>query len=195
LTVESVLTPRDRPLAHETDEVVRLERAARENYQFIWRCLRRLGVRPDCAVDDAAQRVFEVAARKRRSILPGCERAFFFKTAVLVAAETRRPGIHTKEVSDDTTLYGQVDPTPGPEELTEQHRCRQMLDLVLDTLPMDLKTVFVLFELERMAGAEIARLLDIPHGTVASRLRRARQRFNKEVERLMAARHPGGGAR
>ena len=42
----------------------RLGRAVRENFQFIWRSLRRLGVRPDHAVDDAAQHVFEVAARK-----------------------------------------------------------------------------------------------------------------------------------
>ena len=46
------------------------------------------------------------------------------------------------------------------------------------------REVFVLFELEEMTLAEIATMSDTPLGTVASRLRRARQAFGKAVRRL-----------
>ena len=193
MSTGSVITQYDPPLAVETADSVRLERVARHNYQFIWRCLRRFGVRPDSAVDDATQRVFEVAAKKRHHIEPGRERAFFFKTALLVAAEMRRQVRQRREVSDDEALLGEVDPSAKPDDLAEQRRFRRLLDAALDRMPMDLRTVFVLFELEELPGAEIARLLEIPHGTVASRLRRAREQFREEVRRLRAGSLQGGG--
>jgi len=48
--------------------------------------------------------------------------------------------------------------------------------------------VFVLFELEEMSGEDIATLLDVPVGTVRSRLRLARESFRREVKRLAAVR-------
>jgi RNA polymerase sigma-70 factor (ECF subfamily) len=53
-------------------------------------------------------------------------------------------------------------------------------------LTEDLRTVLVLFELEEMETTEIAELLGIPLGTVASRLRRAREKFEVEAERMRA---------
>ena len=50
-------------------------------------------------------------------------------------------------------------------------------DEVLDVMPIDLRTVFVLFELEGMSTVEIAPVLGIPVGTASSRLRRAREEF------------------
>ena len=44
-------------------------------------------------------------------------------------------------------------------------------------MPEDFRNVFVLFELECMTMTEIAHVLSIPAGTVASRLRRARELF------------------
>jgi RNA polymerase sigma-70 factor (ECF subfamily) len=54
-------------------------------------------------------------------------------------------------------------------------------------MPLELRTVFVLFELEEMTASEIAQTLDIPPGTVASRLRRAREIFHEQSRRLRAA--------
>lgn len=51
------------PLLPERPVVERLEALATENFQFIWRSLRRLGV-PPAGVDDAAQQVFEVASSR-----------------------------------------------------------------------------------------------------------------------------------
>ena len=46
------------------------------------------------------------------------------------------------------------------------------------------REVFVLFELEEMSSPEIAKLLEIPVGTIASRLRRAREAFRSVAERM-----------
>ena len=48
------------------------------------------------------------------------------------------------------------------------------LDRILEQMPDNLKEAFILFELEDMSVPQIAELLAIPTGTVASRLRRAR---------------------
>jgi len=53
-------------------------------------------------------------------------------------------------------------------------------------MPEELSSVFVLFELEGMTSIEIAALLEIPVGTAASRLRRAREHFEACVKRASA---------
>jgi RNA polymerase sigma-70 factor (ECF subfamily) len=50
-----------------------------------------------------------------------------------------------------------------------------------------LRTVFVLYEFEELSMAEIATVLAIPSGTVASRLRRARGQFKQRVQALEAS--------
>ena len=57
-------------------------------------------------------------------------------------------------------------------------------------LPMQLRTPFVLFEIEGLSQDEIALALDIPRGTVGSRLRRARER----LARLLVVRRTGDQA-
>jgi RNA polymerase sigma-70 factor (ECF subfamily) len=70
------------------------------------------------------------------------------------------------------------------EKATREHYARQLMDRVLSKMDTTLVSVFVLFELEGMSSPEIAELVGIPLGTVASRLRRARQVFKAEVEQL-----------
>lgn len=172
-----------------------LERAARDNFQFIWRSLRRLGVRPDHAVDDAAQRVFEIATRKRGEIEPGRERAFFFKTAIHVALESRRLSRRDEQRFAEGEIEALPDAALDPERAAQRQRLRQGLDGILDAMPIELSTVFVLFELEQLSSVEIARVLELPVGTVSSRLRRAREDFRQRATRLRAQWERRGGLR
>jgi len=80
------------------------------------------------------------------------------------------------------------DTAPHADELVERKRARALLDEALDSMEDDLRTVFVLFELEEMKTSEIADLLAIPVGTVASRLRRSRDEFQEIMKRLNARR-------
>jgi RNA polymerase sigma-70 factor (ECF subfamily) len=166
-------------------DAARLARAAAEDFGFLWRVLRRLGVRPDAAVDDAVQRVFEIAARKVERVKPGAERAFLFKTAALVAVEERRRQQRARDRDADETTDLPSD-VPDPERALVERRNRVLLDELLDSLPDELRTVFVLFELEGMTCAHIGELLGIPEGTATSRLRRGRERFHAAARRLRA---------
>ncbi|WP_232380068.1 RNA polymerase sigma factor [Polyangium fumosum] len=161
-----------------------------EHFEFVWRSVRRLGV-PDADADDAAQQVFIVLSRRLEEITAGSERAFLFGTAMRVAMQVRRTMRRRGEVSlseDEAQGLPLEPPDTGPdaEELLAQRRARVMLDEVLESLPLDVRAVFVLFELEEMRVPEIASLLGIPLGTAASRLRRGRELFQAELSRVQA---------
>ncbi|HXN33357.1 MAG TPA: sigma-70 family RNA polymerase sigma factor [Polyangiaceae bacterium] len=171
------------PAAAWPSDVARQARMAAQHYDFIWRSLRRLGV-AEQAADDAAQRVFVIAAEKMARIAPDCERAFLFQTAVRVAMSIRRTYARRREAMVGDALDDFVDPAPLPDAMAEERQRRRYLDELLDTLPMDLRTVFVLYEIEGLDSPEIASMLEIAVGTVASRLRRARETFRRGAERL-----------
>jgi RNA polymerase sigma-70 factor (ECF subfamily) len=51
-------------------------------------------------------------------------------------------------------------------------------------MDLEKRAVFVMFEIEQMPCAEIATLLDVPVGTVYSRLHAARKSFEAELARI-----------
>lgn len=155
-----------------------------EQFGFVWRSLVRLGV-PRKDAEDAVQQVFIVAANRLGDIEIGRERAFLFGTAMRIASRARRTHERRREVLDDEPFEA-PDPSPGAEEQLDRARARAELDAILDGMPIELRAVFVLFELEQVTMAEIAGLLDLPPGTVASRLRRAREHFQAATRRLAA---------
>jgi RNA polymerase sigma-70 factor (ECF subfamily) len=60
----------------------------------------------------------------------------------------------------------------------------ELLDRVLGQLDASLVEVFVLFDVEGFSTKEVASALSVPEGTVASRLRRAREEFRAAAHRL-----------
>jgi len=166
-------------------EPERLRAAFHQHFDYVWRLLRRLGVR-EASVDDAAQQVFLTLSAKLSQVTPGKERAFLTGTAFRVASNQRRGERRSAECIAEEPIARAVDPTPSPEELLDASRQRMWLDRTLDRLPIELRAVLVLFELEDLTAPEIAQLLELPVGTVASRLRRARQLFLEAAEELRA---------
>jgi len=149
---------------------------------FVARSLRNLGVWGG-ELDDCVQKVFLVVARRLEDIEPGKERAFLFSCAQNTAAHFRRSVARKKEVSDEALVH-RVDVSVQPDRLIEQKRHRELLDRILETMDESVRSVFVLHSFEEMTMAEIANVLDVPAGTVASRLRRARQIFKEQVSSL-----------
>jgi RNA polymerase sigma-70 factor (ECF subfamily) len=151
-------------------------------HRQVWRSLRRLGVSESDA-DDACQQVFLVAHRRLADIAPENEQSFLLQTALRVAADFRRSRRrrHEEAEHDVPTM---VDTAASPEEMADRRRTRALLDRALAAMPMELRQVFVLFELEELSTTEVARVLGVPKGTVASRLRRARETFRKTLLRL-----------
>ncbi len=154
------------------------------HFDFVWQVLRRFGL-PPADADDAAQQVFVIAARKLSSIETGRERAFLYGTARRVLANVRR-GIQRRRDTEDAAIDDDGPAQPPPDELVERNRARALLDELLLELPDELRRALVLAEIEQMTNTEIAALEDIPVGTAASRLRRARETFRELLGRARA---------
>jgi RNA polymerase sigma-70 factor (ECF subfamily) len=160
----------------------RLRRMVCDHFDFAWRSLVRLGVASSDA-DDAAQQVFLVANERLADIPDGSERAFLFGACLKIASRHRRT-VERRRESGEPVPLSLPDQAPTAEELCDRQRARALLDRLLDQLPLDVRAVFILYELEQQTMAEIATTLGLPPGTVASRLRRAREHFEAAVKEL-----------
>ena len=105
-----------------------------------------------------------------------------------VASDYRRSAlIRCEVVTDASELDLRSDDDHNVVEQSETRRRAEVAEAILSRLPEPQRIVFVLFELEEMSGDDIAALLEVPVGTVRSRLRLARETFRREVRRLAAA--------
>lgn len=166
---------------------LRLERMFNDHHDFIWRLLRRLGLSRGAA-DDAAQHVFLVAAERILDIQEGRERAFLFGTALRVARRVSRNEKRWVLEDDMDFRNSQI---ARPEDLADQRRAVDLMGRILSNMDHDLKTVFILAELEGQTMPQVSSLLEIPLGTATSRLRRAREAFRSAVAAFEAS-VPGG---
>ena len=135
-------------------------------------------------MEDALQKVLMVFAQRIHGVAEGSERAFLFGTAVRVAADWRKKAARSREVSCEVEALGRADAAPDAEALLDRRQARELLQEALGEMPIDLRAVFVLAELEEMTLPSIAALIGVPLGTATSRLRRARACFAEIAERM-----------
>lgn len=159
----------------------RLRQSVEAHFAAVHRFLRSLGI-PSDTVDDAAQDVFLVAARRIDDVRAGAEKAYLFSTAVRVAHVVRRRYVR-EEPTDAIEVAAGESNAVSAEDLVDQKRAEELLARLLDGLPEELRTAFVLYELEGMTLSEIAKIVDIPRPTAASRVRRSREEFQRRLER------------
>lgn len=80
-----------------------------------------------------------------------------------------------------------TDLAPSPSSAIAHDEERRLLYEALARLPLDLQIAVELRFVEELRGPELARVLDVPEGTVRSRLRRALDTLRAEIERLAVA--------
>jgi RNA polymerase sigma-70 factor (ECF subfamily) len=165
--------------APAVDERARLQAMFEAHHNLVWRTLRRFGLDPEAAAD-VGQQAFLVAVECIADIWPGSERAFLVGTALRLARSQRR---RAARLSPEGQLDERV-LQPGSGSAESQAATVELLDRVLGQLDSSLVEVFVLFDVEGFSAPEIARALAIPVGTVASRVRRAREEFRVVVARI-----------
>lgn len=73
------------------------------------------------------------------------------------------------------------DESLNPEALLLQNLNSQLIRQAMEELPLEFREVMVLRELEELSYKEIAAIVDLPIGTVMSRLARARKRLQKTL--------------
>lgn len=157
-----------------------LESIYREHHGFVWRSLYHYGLR-DEALQDALQDVFLVVHRRLHDFDGGTAiRNWLYGIARRVAADHRK-----KNERRRARLSLVPDPGEKPDQRRhyEQLAAAQHVERLLAVLDADKKEVFLLSELEGMTAPEIADTLGLNINTVYARLRAARQRFEREVER------------
>lgn len=93
---------------------------------------------------------------------------------------------HRPGGGDDEAAAGRDDP-PSTENLESDIVRRDAIDRALATLSPDLRAAVTLRDIEGLEYREIARALDIPIGTVESRIFRARQRLRRLLGPLVGA--------
>jgi RNA polymerase sigma-70 factor (ECF subfamily) len=113
------LAPNDSEAPVPADANERIRSMLVAHFDFVWRPLRRLGV-PLLSVDDAAQEVFWIAARKIDRIELGGERGFLFGIAVRLASDARRRQARARVLSDNALVEAAIDPQVDVEVLLDQ---------------------------------------------------------------------------
>lgn len=182
-----------RPREAEPEPAIRMDGAAlfRSHAAFVAGFLSRLGV-GRAELDDAVQEVFLVA--HRRGGFQGTTAqptTWLAEIALRVAAGQRRT--LRRRLKRETEA-----PPPDPDLRTPfdalaAAESQDRISRALETLNLDHRAVFILFEIEEASCESIAEGLGIPIGTVYSRLHAARDRFRKAYGRIMAEPAPPTG--
>jgi RNA polymerase sigma-70 factor, ECF subfamily len=180
-----------RRLAAEARARVRFEEEALELSDQVYRVARRLaGSREEA--EDLVQQAYERAFRSWRQYTPGTNlRAWLLRILTnLNIDQGRRRQRSPKTTSLDTEtgdyfLYNKLEaqvPDENPDEGRVLARLSQ--DSIVNALaevPHDFRDVIVLVDIGEFSYADAAQILDIPIGTVMSRLHRGRRILKKNL--------------
>ena len=189
---ESAPTADDtRRLAQEARARVRFEEEALELSDQVYRVARRMvGSREED--EDLVQQTYERAFRAWRQFTPGTNlRAWLLRILTNLNIDRgRRQQRSPQTTSLDTEagdyfLYNQLE-SQVPEENPDEERVLERLsqDSVVEALsevPHDFRDVIVLVDIGEFSYADAAQILDIPIGTVMSRLHRGRRILKKNL--------------
>ncbi|MCY1005794.1 sigma-70 family RNA polymerase sigma factor [Nannocystis pusilla] len=152
----------------------------REHFGFVYRNLCRLGV-PPAAVEDAVQEVFLVVLRRPDAPITSV-RGWLYGIARRIAWRQRRSAGRQHRLAQ--ALADEAPRALDGAVAVAEREAAALLERFLGRLDEDKRAVFLLAELEQMTAPEIARALEVKENTVYSRLRAARQEFDRTFARV-----------
>ena len=161
-----------------------------DHLDFVWLAVRRMGVRL-ADMDDVVQEVFFIVHRRLAEFEGRAQlKTWVFKILVHVVrhywrAHQRKPGDRAAEDPAEIQTLA-ADHEKGPAATLERVEALRVLDRLLGELDEDKREVFVLAEIEQMTAVQIAEIVEANPNTVASRLRAARQEYQKALLRFRA---------
>ena len=127
---------------------------------------------------DCTQEAFFKAYRSLRTFKPGARfSTWIFAIAYHVCCDrlARRKRYSEAEMPD------RADPAPGPAHVAERNDEARTLHEAIDALPEKYRTIITLYHLQGKQYEEIARVLDLPMGTVKTHLFRAKEHLRKAL--------------
>ena len=154
-----------------------------EHHETLYRYAYRLAGSATDA-EDLTQQVFLIAQQKLDQVRDAqCVRGWLFTVLRNCYLKSRRQRLPVTAASAD------LDINTVPEDVAECEVDSERLQAAINALDDDFKITVLLFYFEHRSYREIGEALEIPIGTVMSRLARAKARLR---ERLGAADEPGG---
>jgi RNA polymerase sigma-70 factor, ECF subfamily len=189
---ESAPTAADtRRLAQQARDRIRFEEEALELSDQVYRVARRLtGSREEA--EDLVQQTYERAFRAWRQYTPRTNlRAWLLRILTNLNIDRGRRQQRAPQTTSldneagDYFLYNKLE-SQLPDENPDEERVLERLsqDSIVDALadvPHDFRDVIVLVDIGEFAYADAAQILDIPIGTVMSRLHRGRRILKKNL--------------
>ena len=175
-------------VADDSDSCTTPEQAFEQHFSMVWRSMRRLGV-PESQLDDAVQDVFLVLHRRWADFQhQSSVRTWIYGILLRVASD------HTKRARRERARWSSDDvpelesSAESPDHLYQQREAALILRLALAQLEDKERQMLVLIDLEERSVVEAAEALGINLNTAYSRLRRARQSFEKAVRAAQSKR-------
>lgn len=161
-----------------TDE---FEKAALPHLNELYRSAARL-LGDSTRAEDVVQEVYLQAWKSFDRFEPGTNcRAWLFKILVNTVHHYRRKWFNMRLVKESEEVLEQAVAyaPPIPDEITEQEILR-----ALDRVPADYRAAVLLADVEEFSYKEIAGMLNVPIGTVMSRLSRGRKLLREQLSEL-----------
>src|SRR3954463_6618121 len=191
VAVMSETRPEDaRRLATEARDRVRFEEEALELADQVYRVARRLvGSREEA--EELVQETYARAFRSWRSYTPGTNlRAWLLRILTNLNIDRGRRSQRAPQTqaleANDYYLYDKLSAEgdggqPADEERVVERLSQDDIVTALATVPHDFRDVIVLVDIGDFSYQDAAQILDIPIGTVMSRLHRGRRILKREL--------------
>lgn len=110
----------------------------------------------------------------------------FYHWLVRIAVNTSinyKKGTAARKTLSIDNIADQVSTNQTPEEAVERQELFRKMETLLEQLPPDQRAVLVLKEVEGFSYEEIAQALEVPLGTVKSRIYNAREKLRQGLKR------------
>ena len=186
VAVMAETTPDATRLASEARDRVRFEEEALALADQVFRVARHLAPSRDEA-EDLVQETYARAFRSWQSFQPGTNlRAWLFRILTNLNIDRgrrlqRAPDMQPLE-EGDYLLYNKLEEAGDtPEERVDERLSQDDAVGALAAVPHDFRDVIVLVDIGDFSYADAAQILDIPIGTVMSRLHRGRRILKREL--------------
>lgn len=127
--------------------------------------------------EDVTQDVFIRLMENRPALKPGSEKSWLLKVALNRCRDLWRSSWHKRVLLGSKAL--EIIPSEDPFSNLEE---KQALMQAVNSLPANEKEVFLLFYYQGYNTAQTAEILNIPEGTISSRLSRGRQKLKQFLD-------------
>lgn len=135
----------------------------------------------DREVDDLVQGTFMACVEARDDFRKlSTFRTYLFSIARNHLRQFLRRSLRNEVI--DFAVSSMADLGPTPSELAHERGQRRRLMKALREIPLDHQIALELFYWEGLSGADLARVLEVPEGTVRTRLRAARKALLARVD-------------